>query len=167
MVPLSTLMQIARSPHDLQWDEWIASPHVRQQRYVLAPARSRLLPFSLPVRQDYIPFLEMDFRYLYKPNYDRDIQQALHSSQLILSLADVQWRTGRPFRMEYNEYRARQSMESVMRQFGVESPPRGGVFAWSYRGVGMVELADGVTVFVTCNQVWPCDTTSAFSTVNV
>ena len=165
MVPLSTLMLISRSPHDIQWDEWIASPHVRRQRYVLTPGRSRLLPFTSPVGQDYIPFLEMDFRYLYKPNYDRDIQEALHSSQLISSLADVQWRVGCSFRIEYNEYRASQSMESVMREFGVESPSRGGVFAWSYRGVGMVELTDGVTVFVTCSQVWPCDS-NAFSTVH-
>lgn len=162
MVSLSTLQAVYRAPYNLQWDEWIACPRVRQQRFVLAPAFSRLRSLTQSSSMTYTPFLEMDFRYVFQPNYDRDLQQALRQSILISSIAEIRWKPNQILRMEYDNLRKGRSMEEVMRVLGLQSHSRGGTYSWSYRGVGMVELANGVVVFVTCSQVWPCDS-NAFS----
>lgn len=152
-----TLLLRRNAPSDLGWDEWIAQEAVRQSRFVLVPSVSRLVPVGAFVSHQFVPFLEMDFRYLYAANYDRDLRNAILSSIEIQEVSNIPWNQEGMYRIRYNERRSAFSQRRRMELFGERNESRGGFYSWSYRGVSVWKMGI-VTVFVTCDQLWPCDT---------
>ena len=84
---------------DMRFDEWIARDGVRLQRFCLTPEITRVtllsprvIPFipvsELELRQydGFVPFLEMDFRYLYKRNYEAELVAVLSKAVVIDSI---------------------------------------------------------------------------------
>lgn len=156
-VTVSTLLLRRNAPSDLGWDEWVAQEAVRQNRFVLVPAVSRLVPAEDAVSHLFVPFLELDFRYLYAANYDRDLRNAVLNAIEIKGLSEIHWNQEGMYRLRYNERRHATSQRKRMEPFGERNESRGGFYSWSYRGVSIWRMGV-VTVFVTCDQLWPCDT---------
>ena len=105
MTTVSTLLLRRNAPSDMGWDEWIAQEVVRQGRYVLVPAVSRFTPINSRFHHGFVPFLEMDFRYLYASNYDRDLQNSILNSIEIQSISEIPWNQEGIYRIRYKERR--------------------------------------------------------------
>lgn len=156
MATVSTLLLRRNAPSDMGWDEWIAQEVVRQDRFVLVPAVSRFTPINSRFHHGFVPFLEMDFRYLYASNYDRDLQNSILNSIEIQSISEIPWNQEGTYRIRYNERRHLSSQRMRMVWFEERSESRGGFYSWSYRGVSIWRMGT-ITVFVTCDHLWPCD----------
>ncbi|KAM7455325.1 hypothetical protein BLSTO_03921 [Blastocystis sp. subtype 1] len=105
---------------DLPFDEWIAFPAVRRARFCLTPEVSRVyplvrrkLPFvtteALELRESelFVPFLEMDFRYLYRGNYEKELVKVLSEAVVIQSVTHITGaRKGGVYRVVYDEGKA-------------------------------------------------------------
>lgn len=151
---------------DMRFDEWIARNGVRLQRFCLTPEITRVtllsprtIPFvsfgALELRHydGFVPFLEMDFRYLYKRNYEAELVAVLSKAVVIDSIGDIlSARKGSVFRMVY-EGRA---LRELAAELGVYSIPISGRFTWMYRGVAHFTVYS-IQLYLTCESVFPCD----------
>ena len=151
---------------DMRCDEWIARDGVRLQRFCLTPEITRVtllsprvIPFipvsELELRQydGFVPFLEMDFRYLYKRNYEAELVAVISKAVVIDSIGDIlSARKGSMFRMVYEDH----ALRELAAELGVYSIPRSGRFTWMYRGVAHFTVYS-IQLYLTCESVFPCD----------
>lgn len=151
---------------DLPFDEWIAFPAVRRARFCLTPEVSRVYPLvrrKLPFvttealelceAELFVPFLEMDFRYLYRSNYEKELVKVLSEAVVIQSVTDITGaRKGGVYRVVYDEV----SLASIVEWIGIHSISKGGLFSWMYRGVAHFSFYS-IQLYVTCSSMFPCD----------
>lgn len=151
---------------DLPFDEWIVFPAVRRARFCLTPEVSRVYPLvrrKLPFvttealelceAELFVPFLEMDFRYLYRSNYEKELVKVLSEAVVIPSVTDITGaRKGGVYRVVYDEV----SLASIVEWIGIHSISKGGLFSWMYRGVAHFSFYS-IQLYVTCSSMFPCD----------
>lgn len=151
----------------LEANEWITHPNVRLGRFCVTPQVSRVrllenkhLPFEMSIMPNvrtanqFVPFLEMDFRFLYQVNYENEMKAAIKKARTIENVADViEGREKSVYKVIYNK---QQSLESLVSRLGIEPIAIGGSFPWVYRGVAHFVI-EGVNLYLTCKNLFPCD----------
>lgn len=160
-------------------NQWIIHPTVRQERSCLIPGVSRIrplrhlqLPFdtrSYSTRMlfpEYVPFLERDFRFLFKSNYEQELILVLNKAVVVDSVQSILDTKDTIVRLIYqccfivlSYYRNdvyEQSLVYYVSQLGISVHSSGGSFPWVYRGVAHV-LYHSIHVYLTCESVFPCD----------
>lgn len=160
-------------------NQWIIHSTVKQERSCLIPGVSRVqplrqiqLPFdtlsysSRMVFPEYVPFLERDFRFLFKRNYEQELILVLNKAVLVDSIQSILDRNDSIVRLIYQYsliviYYCRndiydQSLVYYASQLGISVHSHGGSFPWVYRGVAHV-LYHSIHVYLTCESVFPCD----------
>ena len=152
MVTMSTFSLLHRAPYDVTLSEWIVSDRIRRDRFALIPAATRLFELYRSVPVTFVPFLEMDFRYLYQPNYDVDLLVRIHTSQRITSISDIQFTGPGFYRLVYDNTRQETSMEVLASSIAKRSKSCGGYYSWSYRGIAVVKVGE-VYVFLTREEL--------------
>ena len=152
LVTMSTFSLLHRAPFDVRLSEWIVSDRIRRDRFTLIPAATRLFELYRAVPITYIPFLEMDFRYLYQPNYDADLLERILTSQRISSISEIRFTGPGFYRLVYDNTKKETSMDALASSLTKRSKPRGGYYSWSYRGISIVDLGK-VYVFLTCEEL--------------
>lgn len=153
--------------NELAASEWISHPKVRAGRFCVTPQVSRIrllqskqLPFGIQplpnvrISNQYVPFLEMDFRLLYQVNYENELMDAIKRARTIDNVADIiEGTEGSTFKVIYSE---QQPLELLVRRLGIEPLALGGSFPWVYRGVAYFEI-EGIKLYLTCKTLFPCD----------
>ena len=152
LVTMSTFSLLHRAPFDVRLSEWIASGRIRRGRFTLIPATTRLYKLYQSVPATYVPFLEMDFRYLYQPNYDADLLGRIQTSQRISSISEIRFTGPGFYRLVYDNTKRETSMDVLVSSLTERSKSRGGYYSWSYRGISIVDLGK-VYVFLTCEEL--------------
>lgn len=147
MVTMPTFSLLHHSPFDVSLGEWIVSNRIRRDRFTLTPAATRLFELHSPIPAIYVPFLEMDFRYLYQPNYDSDLQLRIRASKLVSSVSEIQLSGPGYYRLIYDNTRRETSIGTLISFFTNRSKSRGGYYSWTYRGIAIVNLGN-VYVFL-------------------
>ena len=147
--------------------EWVLHPQVRSGRYCLTPQVSRVrllqskrLPFGIQSMQNvrisnqFVPFLEMDFRFLYQVNYENEMMDTLRKARTLTDVADIiEGPEGSVFKVIYSQ---QQPLERMVQKLGMEPIAIGSSFPWVYRGVVHLVI-EGVDLFLTCKNLFPCD----------
>lgn len=150
----------------MSFDEWIAFPAVKHARFCLTPEVSRVYPLvrrevpflveetlDLRIVEFFVPFLEMDFRYLYSPNFEKEIVAVLSEAVLIQNVTEITGaRRGVVYRVVYDEM----SLASIAEWMGIHSISKGGYFTWMYRGVAHFSFYS-IQLYATCSSIFPCD----------
>lgn len=109
---LHTYLSLLKSQNE---DQWVVDSTVRNGRSCLTPGYSRIQlqhPLRLPFHTDwihatpvlsmsYIPFLEMDFRFLYRKNYEKELKTTLLSAVQVNSVQEIMEQRAGTVRMMY------------------------------------------------------------------
>ena len=147
--------------------EWIVHTSVRKGRFCVNPALSRVrvltsiqVPFlsfpkwSVQMSEHFVPFLEMDCRYLYQVNYETELLNVLRQARFIRDISDIIEGNSRDvFRAEYSDANP---LEFIVKELGVDTIASGGSFPWVYRGIAHFVI-EGVHLYITCEDMFPCD----------